>query len=79
MIAFINSTNSAQLSLGVSQRIRRRSYAHQHAVPFWLAQQLCQLGDVGGDAPGPFAGEELGRRAPVVTSRDDCLRTAKKC
>ena len=28
------------------------------------AQQLRQLGDVGGDAPGLVAGEQLGRRAP---------------
>ena len=29
----------------------------------WLAQQLPQLGDVGGDAPGLVAGEEVCRRA----------------
>ena len=29
-----------------------------------LAQQLRQLGDVGGDAPGLVAGEQLGRRTP---------------
>jgi hypothetical protein len=29
-----------------------------------LPQQLRQLGDVGGDAPGLVAGEQLGRRAP---------------
>jgi hypothetical protein len=29
-----------------------------------LAYQLRQLGDVGGDAPGLVAGEQLGRRAP---------------
>jgi hypothetical protein len=28
------------------------------------AQQLRQLGDVGGGAPNPVAGEELGRRSP---------------
>jgi hypothetical protein len=30
-----------------------------------LPQQLRQLGDVGGDAPGFVAGEELGRCAPA--------------
>ena len=30
----------------------------------WLAQQLRQLGDVGGDAPGLVAGEQVRRRAP---------------
>jgi hypothetical protein len=29
-----------------------------------LTQQLRQLGDVGGDAPGLVAGEQLGRRTP---------------
>jgi hypothetical protein len=29
-----------------------------------FAQQLRQLGDVGGAAPGLVAGEELGRRSP---------------
>jgi hypothetical protein len=28
-----------------------------------LAQQLWQLGDIGGDAPGLVAGEQLGRRS----------------
>jgi hypothetical protein len=31
--------------------------------PRGLAQQLRQLGDVGGDAPGLVAGEEMRRRA----------------
>jgi len=31
-------------------------------VPKVALQQLGQLGDVGGDAPGLVAGEELGRR-----------------
>ena len=29
-----------------------------------FTQQLLQLGDVGGDAPGLVAGEQLGRRTP---------------
>ena len=29
-----------------------------------LPQQLRQLGDVGGDAPGLVAGEQMSRRAP---------------
>jgi hypothetical protein len=43
------------------------------AVPLAvLSEQLRQLGDVGGDAPGLVA-SELGDPA------SDCLRTAKKC
>jgi hypothetical protein len=30
-----------------------------------LPQRLRQLGDVGGDAPGFVAGEQIGRRAPA--------------
>jgi hypothetical protein len=30
-----------------------------------LPQQLRQLGDVGGDAPGLIAGEQMRRRAPT--------------
>jgi hypothetical protein len=45
------------------------------------SQQLRQLGDAGGDAPGLVAGEQLRRRASgLETARTiACLRRAKKC
>jgi hypothetical protein len=45
--------------------------------PRAAAQQLRQFGDVGGDAPGLVAREQLRRVSSDLLS--DCLRTTKEC
>ena len=58
------ATHSHSLSY-VRSKQRLRSY-NGGKIGSARAQQLRQLGDVGGDAPGFVAGEEVRRRAPPV-------------
>ena len=46
------------------RRIVPSIISHTKLAHLTLAQQLRQLGDVGGDAPGLVAGEQSGRRTP---------------
>jgi hypothetical protein len=57
-----------------------RAGPEEAASSFWCptaAQQLQQLGDVGGDAPGLVAGEQVRRRSPSRLLREidvgECL------
>ena len=49
------------------------------AVATFRVQQLRQLGDVGGDAPGVVAGEQLGRRPPAGLVLNINVASATTC
>jgi hypothetical protein len=49
------------------------------AVATFRVQQLRQLGDVGGDAPGLVAGEQLGRRPPAGLVLNINVASATTC